>query len=355
MKRVKELCPKLKQRINIQFCVKLGFTKADTVTLIQSCYGRISLSPSRIRFWYNQFQNGRTVVVDLHRAPRQRTGRSPQNIAKVRQALQADCHLSVTALSEMTKVPRTSVFTILKKDLQLVRKTAKFVPFLLDDHHRNEWFQIAQKMLLYLQTHPNFLESIIAMDESWVYQYDPELKCQSSQWLTTKDAHPVKCLHARAVGKVMLVSFFDCKGLVHREFICGTVNRNVFCDILSNLRYAVAHKRPRKFHTFMLHMDNASCHTAEDTRKFLMLSRTKVLPHPAHSPDLAPSDFWFFPRVKRNLWGKCFVNLRSLEEAVDKEISNIASHKFEQCILKTWPKQWARCVHANGSYFEGIQ
>ncbi len=355
MKRVKEISTQLIQRINVQFCQKIGITKPDTVTIIRACYGRSALSPSRIRFWFNQFQNGRHVVVDLHRQPRARSGRSPQNIAAVHQALQGDRRLSVTALAEMTKVPRTTVFNILKQDLQLVCKTAKFVPFLLDDYHRKERFEIAQKMLLYMQSKPNFLEHVITMDESWVYQYDPELKTQSSQWLGKADSRPVKCLRTRAVGKVMLVSFFDHKGVVHQEFIHGSVNRNVFCDILSNLRYAVAKRRPRIFKTFLLHMDNASCHTAQDTRGFLMLSRTKVLPHPAHSPDLAPSDFWFFPKLKLHLRGKRFVNLRVLEDAVDKEIAKIPSHEFANCILKTWPKRWARCVFSNGGYFEGIQ
>ncbi len=146
-----------------------------------------------------------------------------------------------------------------------------------------------------MRSNHKFLDQIITTDESWVYMYDPELKSQLSQWLSHGDPHPVKCLRTRATGKVMLVLFFDAKGVVHREFIRGHVNSQVFCNILSNLRYAIQRKCPRKFKTFMLHMDNASCHTSKETRRFLMLSRTKVVSHPAHSPDLVPCDFWFFP------------------------------------------------------------
>ncbi len=45
------------------------------------------------------------------------------------------------------------------------------------------------------------------------------------------------------------------------------------------------------------------------------------LPHPAYSPDLAPSDFWLFHRLKRNLRGVSFPSLEHLKEAVSDKIA----------------------------------
>ncbi len=79
-------------------------------------------------------------------------------------------------------------------------------------------------------------------------------------------------------------------------------------------------------------MDNASPHTSEDTRKFLMLSRTKVMEHPAYLPDLAPSDYWLYPCLKRPFRGHRCNSLQELEAAVDTQIGEIASFEFEHYI-----------------------
>ena len=45
-------------------------------------------------------------------------------------------------------------------------------------------------------------------------------------------------------------------------------------------------------------------HTAVIVADFLAGKNVRVLEHPPYSPDLAPADFWFFPRVKAALAGK---------------------------------------------------
>ncbi len=127
-------------------------------------------------------------------------------------------------------------------------------------------------------------------------------------------------------------------------------------EILSRLRHAISQKKGNKYlKSFSLHMDNASPHTAQVTRTFLLQSNTKVLLHPAYSLDLALSDFWFSPCLKKPLRGKRFQNLTELQAAVDAQIGLIMSFEFEQCIMRAWPKQWARCVNSEGMYFEGLQ
>ncbi len=134
----------------------------------------------------------------------------------------------------------------------------------------------------------------------------------------------------------MLISFFDWKGVVHREFLRNrTVTAELFVQMLSRLHEAMKRKRPRV--KYMLHMDNASPHTADLTLIRLLMTGVRTIPHPPYSPDLAPSDFWFFPRIKKQLRGTRFRTLQELEDAVDAQISSIGSQEFEECILKRWP------------------
>ncbi len=113
-------------------------------------------------------------------------------------------------------------------------------------------------------------------------------------------------------------------------------------------------KRPNL--PYVLHMDNASPHTSRLTRLYLLLTGFHVLRHPPYSPDIAPSNFWFFPRVKKALRGRRFANLEDLEDVnVEIDLSLISSHEYRHAILTSWPMRWARCVFRNGEYFEGLK
>ncbi len=334
----------------------MGVSMRVTVKAVQYVYGTAALSGAQIRNWFRQFQNGRQTVVDLPRRAKERTGHTAANIAKVKALLEQDNRHSISNLTYTTGIPWSTCRKIVRWDLHMSRRAAKFVPHLLKEPEMQDRLQVSTLMLNRLCEDPDFLESVITMDESWMYCYLPEMKCQSTAWLVKGAPRPMKVACPRAVGKLLLVSFFDWKGVVHHEYLRRTLNTELFLNILSNLRHAISRKRGQKYlKTFTLHMDNTSPHTSFDTRKFLLQSRTKVLLHPPYSPDLAPSDFWFYPRLKRPLRGRRFPNLQALQEAVDQEIGNIASFEFEQCITRTWPKRWARCVDKEGMYFEGLQ
>jgi transposase len=55
-------------------------------------------------------------------------------------------------------------------------------------------------------------------------------------------------------------------------------------------------------------MDNASPHRSKSTIDCLTSLRLISAPHPPYSPDLAPSDFYLFGKVKHLLTGKKFAS-----------------------------------------------
>ena len=55
--------------------------------------------------------------------------------------------------------------------------------------------------------------------------------------------------------------------------------------------------------TWLLHHDNAPAHAALLTRRFLTDNNMTAVPHPPYSPDLAPSNFSLFPKLKMKLKG----------------------------------------------------
>ena len=55
-----------------------------------------------------------------------------------------------------------------------------------------------------------------------------------------------------------------------------------------------------------MHHDNAPAHKALSVREFLASKQITALVHPAYSPDLAPNDFFPFPKIKEILKGRHF-------------------------------------------------
>ena len=54
----------------------------------------------------------------------------------------------------------------------------------------------------------------------------------------------------------------------------------------------------------------------------------KTLPQPPYSPDLAPCDFWLFPKLKENLRGYRYETIEEMKEAVTKVIDMLTQEDF---------------------------
>jgi len=58
--------------------------------------------------------------------------------------------------------------------------------------------------------------------------------------------------------------------------------------------------------SWLLPHDNAPAHNALGIREFLAKNNIDVLEQPSYSPDLAPCDFFLFPKLKKVIKGTRF-------------------------------------------------
>ncbi len=353
MKRVKELDVRLLQRICLFFCFKLGWTHVQARAALEVVFGNNNLlHPTRSRWWFKAFRSGRTTLVDLQRRHRHKSARTPQNIQAVQRLIDIDKSITFAAIMTQTGLKQSTVHRIVRKDLSLTLRSARLLPNFLTPRHLQERYQHSRHMLNCVHQTPSLLKKIVTMDKAWCYQYDPETKRQASQWLQPSDARPTHPRRSISVKKLMLVAFFDYLGMVHFEFLRGgTVNTATFLSILGRFRESLRIRRPRQIR--YLHMDNAPAHGARDTRLHLLLTGQRVIHHPPLSPDLSPCDFWLFGRLKGPLRGRQFPSLDALQTAVTQQIGQIPAQEYHETMLVKWPKRWARCMNANGDYFEG--
>ena len=104
--------------------------------------------------------------------------------------------------------------------------------------------------------------------------------------------------------------------------------------------------------SWVLHHDNAPAHTALSIREFLAQKNIAVLEQPPYSPDLAPCDFFLFPKLKGVIKGTCFEDVHDIKKAVTTELWRIPEESFQEC-MQAWQRRMGKCVRLEGDYFEG--
>ena len=74
----------------------------------------------------------------------------------------------------------------------------------------------------------------------------------------------------------------------------------------------------------------------------------KTVPQPPYSPDLAPGDFWLFPKLR----GYRYETIEEeMKEAVTKVIDTITQEDFHRALQKLLERY--KYIAAGGDYFEG--
>jgi len=150
--------------------------------------------------------------------------------------------------------------------------------------------------------------------------------------------------------------FFDWKGIVRHEFVPRgqMVNKQLYQKVLVRLRDAVCRKRPElwKNQTLMWHHNNALSHMSLLIRSYLAKHQTSVVPHPPYSPDLAPADFFMFPKLKTTLKGRRFQTIEEIQQNAIRELRTITESAFQEA-FQQWKKHWERCITSRGDCFEG--
>ena len=76
----------------------------------------------------------------------------------------------------------------------------------------------------------------------------------------------------------------------------------------------------------------------------------ELIPHPAYLPDLAPSDFFLFPNLKKDIRGLHFL---SDEEVVTvEEWVNVKDPDFFSSGLMALEHRWSKYITLEGNYIK---
>ena len=308
--------------------------------------------------WMRKFREGRQSFEDLPRAGRPNEAVNDRNMDTVRNMIKKNPHISVFLLFLNIGVSVGSVETIIHEHLKFRKVCAKWVPHKLTEIQKRSRVDSCKEMLkLFEPNGPKRLSDIVTGDESWFNYCTTPRKSDNCVWVSEDEPRPHVLWPDFRSRKRMFTIFFNSRGpvcvdvLPEKMTITGQYYTNI---VLPKMVKEMTEQRPATgtARVLLLH-DNASSHKTKMVSAYLDQEKIKQLPHPPYSPDLAPCDFWLFPKIKKQLAGKPFGRVQDLAKAIHSEMRSIPQEDYAHA-FSNWRNRLQLCIDAGGEYFEGL-
>ena len=223
------------------------------------------------------------------------------NVEQVRTVVEEDRRRTCQDIENVTGIPHSTIYCILVDVLMKKKIFAKWVPHLLNGDQQEEQVHLCCANLhRFCHEGQDFLSHIVTGDETWVYSWDPELKRQSAQWCNQGSPHPKKARCKQGAMKVRSFSLMQ-QVLVNWAVPAGTtINAAYYKWVLQEkLHPAIRKKWPGLVeYGLIFHHNNAPVHMAILVMDLLDNWDWELLGQPRYSPNLAPTDFYLFPKMR---------------------------------------------------------
>lgn len=325
---------------------KQGRNAAASSRKICDVEGPGTVSERTCQNWFKKFKQG-----DMGLKHRSRSGRPTSiNLDSLRLAIEAEPAASTLALSAENQCTRWTIVRGLNR-LGKVYKRPRQVPYDLTPAQEQRRVEVC-KQLLANPKDERFFKRVLTCDEKWILFFNPSKK---NQWLDPGQLAvptPRKDLHQK---KVMLCVWWNSSGIVHFELLDQglTINAALYTNMLDRVQDALVKQYPAVVNRsqVLFLQDNARPHTARLSQQKMKQLGWEVLPHPAYSPDLAPSDYYLFRSLERFLRGRQFTEVAHVEAAF-REYYKSKDLAFYKRGIESLAERWQKTIDHNGSYFK---
>lgn len=346
---------KIEYRAVIKFLTKEGLTPTQIKERLTVVYGDSCPSYATIKNWSKLFRWGRESLEDDPREGGRVTVTTPENIQFVEDIVLSDSRLKTKEIAAQSGISKTSVLRILHKHLHMTKISARWVPRILSAVQKQRRIECCEEFLeLCRDDQEAVIQSIVTGDETMILYYDPTSKRDSMEWHRKGEPAPKKAKVNQSVKKLMATIFWDCEGILLIDFKerNTVVNAAYYSDLLRQLRQKIIEKRRGKITrgVRLLH-DNSPVHTAAISKSTVKECGFIEINHPPYSPDLAPSDYFLFSKLKSDLRGKKFNNDEEIKQAVYDHFDSKDSAYFYSGI-EALIRRSEKCVAIKGEYIE---
>jgi len=320
------MCESTKQRICIKFCFKIRKTTTETCQLLQQAYDEDAMGRTQVFDWFHRFKEGRTSIESDFCSGQPSTSRNKEMFVGTT-IVHNNRRLTVREIADDCGTSVGSCDAILTDDLHMKRVCVKFMLRLLTN---DQCEQVKRLPMSCLSVHVNMCSFVRTLWQLTSPGSTGATQRQNSSRHSGRVPH--LCNQVRSKTKVMLLAFFDSEGIVHHKYAPHrqTINKEFYVEVLWRLHESVHRKWPEKCWDgdWILHHDNAPAHTSHLVQQFLAKHGTTQLQQPPYSPDLAPYDFFLFPRLKKVLKGHRFDAMEDVKWNSTKTLLGIPKEEF---------------------------
>ena len=172
-------------------------------------------------------------------------------------------------------------------------------------------------------------------DESWIYCYDPETKRQSSQWKHAGSPRPKKARQSKSTHKVLMIPFLTALHDLHALGSHWTDSQQgILCWGFKGVQEEIPREESStlKSGQWHFHQDNAPVDNSIYVTGLFDQDGHQDSSSPSYSLDLAPCDFWLFPKLR----DCCDETIEEMKEAVTKIIDTLTQEDFHRAFEKCW-------------------
>jgi len=154
-----------------------GKAPKEIHTILTETLGEHAPSYAAVKNWVAQFKRGDFSTCDAPRLGRPKTVTTPEIIDQIHELILKTRRISAKSIAEQLGISRERVGPIINEDLDIRKLSAKWVPKCLNADQKLQRCQSSEKLLEFYRRDPNdFLSRLVAMDETWLFYYDPDTK-----------------------------------------------------------------------------------------------------------------------------------------------------------------------------------
>ena len=139
---------------------------------------------------------------------------------------------------------------------------------------------------------------------------------------------------------------------IHQSWLAKRLGLGLglLCWDFKGVQEEIPLERPALFKSgqWHFHRDNTPVHNSILVTDYLTKTGINTVPQSPYSPDLAPCDFWLFPKLR----GCRYETIEEMKEAMTKVIDTLTQEDFHGTFQKLF-ERYSMCIVAGGDYLEG--
>ncbi|KAA6385817.1 MAG: putative mariner transposase [Streblomastix strix] len=323
-----------------------GENHVETYVDMISIYGSLCPELDTIRRWRKAYEDEQDLVRYVIPSGRLRIHGLGNELTKL---ISLDRNISLRRLADTLGHDKQIIKRIIREETDFKRVHLRWVPRKLTTLQRIARVEGARSMLPIIQlARTQRFRFLLTGDESYIFYVNDF----DSTWIRDGEKVPQRARRIITDPKILLTVFWTGEMILfkHWTFSGKTMTSTRFTDeVLKPMVKIAKIQITKEKGKLLLHMDNATSHTAKYTKNYIAKSSLTQIRHPAYSPDLAPSDYYLFGVLKKNLKGNHAKSPEQLQQLVENALNSLRPSDLKRA-LDGWEQRLKTVIRSRGAY-----